>query len=81
MTRSKEERARDHVLQAIDYYLAETSDDSDNRMTTDFMITAAFINLSAPADPPSTGYVHICKGASHSLQGLNILESAWLHEQ
>ena len=51
-----------------------------NRVVTDYILTAAFINLERPAADNITGYFHEVRGAMHASSGLTEIQGAWLAE-
>jgi hypothetical protein len=57
-----------------------TDECGENRVLTDYILTAAFINLERPHSDNVTGYFHEVRGAMHSSIGLTELQGAWLAE-
>lgn len=55
-----------------------TDEAGSNRVVTDYILTAAFINLDRPHSDNITGYFHEVRGAMHSSIGLTEIQGAWL---
>jgi hypothetical protein len=63
-----EKALQDHVLDEC----------GDSRVVTDYVLTAAFINLERPQSDNVTGYFHEVRGAMHCSIGLTEIQAEWL---
>ncbi|MFS0718851.1 hypothetical protein ABC337_04960 [Arthrobacter sp. 1P04PC] len=55
-----------------------TDECGESRVVTDYVLTAAFINLDRPLADNITGYFHEARGAMHSSIGLTEIQAEWL---
>jgi hypothetical protein len=67
------------LQEALQEHLRDENEDGEERVVTEFVLTAAFINLSRPADSVH-GYFHECHGPIHAVMGLDNIQSGWLEE-
>lgn len=67
---------KETLVAAMNAYLAATNEDGETRVVTDFIVTMAFINLDRRGG--TTGIVHECEGAVHSLLGLTKIQDMWM---
>lgn len=50
----------------------------EEQILTDWVVTAASINLNRPAEDKVTGYLYTSEGTHHAVRGLTSLQAEWL---
>lgn len=64
------------IEQALQAHILDES--GDDRMLTEYVITAAYVDLSRPAEEQVTGYQYLGRGSYHSALGLAYQQVSYL---